>query len=64
MTVTRRKFSKYSAGLIAALATGFSGVSLAGNPTGKRLHGLSTFGDLKYGPDYPHFDYVNPAHWS
>jgi len=24
------------------------------------LHGLSTFGDLKYGPDFPHFDYVNP----
>jgi microcin C transport system substrate-binding protein len=24
-------------------------------------HGLSTFGDLKYGPDFRHFDYVNPA---
>jgi len=23
-------------------------------------HGLSQFGDLKYGPDYPYFDYVNP----
>lgn len=23
-------------------------------------HGLSQFGELKYGPDYPHFDYVNP----
>ncbi len=23
-------------------------------------HGLSTFGDLKYGPDFKHFDYVNP----
>lgn len=23
-------------------------------------HGISTFGDLKYGPDFPHFDYVNP----
>jgi len=23
-------------------------------------HGLSIFGDLKYGPDFPHFDYVNP----
>ncbi len=23
-------------------------------------HGISVFGDLKYGPDYPHFDYVNP----
>ncbi|PUB14888.1 extracellular solute-binding protein [Yoonia sediminilitoris] len=23
-------------------------------------HGFSTFGDLKYGPDFPHFDYANP----
>lgn len=23
-------------------------------------HGLSAFGDLKYPPDFPHFDYVNP----
>ncbi|RYH06356.1 extracellular solute-binding protein [Tropicimonas sp. IMCC6043] len=23
-------------------------------------HGFSTFGDLKYPPDFPHFDYVNP----
>jgi microcin C transport system substrate-binding protein len=26
----------------------------------KASHGLSTFGDLKYGPDFKHFDYVNP----
>jgi len=24
-------------------------------------HGLSLFGDLKYGPDFPHFDYANPS---
>jgi microcin C transport system substrate-binding protein len=24
-------------------------------------HGLSLFGDLKYGPDFTHFDYANPA---
>jgi microcin C transport system substrate-binding protein len=23
-------------------------------------HGVSAFGDLKYPPDFPHFDYVNP----
>ncbi|RED14237.1 extracellular solute-binding protein [Pontivivens insulae] len=23
-------------------------------------HGISSFGDLKYGPDFTHFDYVNP----
>lgn len=27
----------------------------------REVHGLSAFGDLKYGPDFPHFDYVNPA---
>jgi len=25
-----------------------------------RSHGYSYFGELKYGPDFPHFDYVNP----
>jgi microcin C transport system substrate-binding protein len=25
------------------------------------VHGLSIHGDLKYGPGFPHFDYVNPA---
>jgi microcin C transport system substrate-binding protein len=27
--------------------------------TGTPLHGLSAFGDLKYGPDFVNFDYVN-----
>ena len=26
----------------------------------RRRHGMSLFGDLKYGPDFKHFDYVNP----
>jgi microcin C transport system substrate-binding protein len=25
-----------------------------------KSHGLAIFGDLKYGPDFAHFDYVNP----
>ena len=25
-----------------------------------KSHGYSFYGDLKYGPDYTHFDYVNP----
>jgi microcin C transport system substrate-binding protein len=29
--------------------------------TPSELHGLSVFGDLKYPPDFHHFDYVNPA---
>ncbi|MDH3660197.1 MAG: extracellular solute-binding protein [Alphaproteobacteria bacterium] len=27
---------------------------------GERRHGLSVFGELKYPPDFTHFDYVNP----
>lgn len=27
----------------------------------KKVHGLSPFGELKYGPDFKHFDYVNPS---
>ena len=26
----------------------------------KPVHGLAMHGDLKYGPDFKHFDYVNP----
>jgi microcin C transport system substrate-binding protein len=31
----------------------------AASPTGKPLHGLSAFGDLKYPADFTHFDYAN-----
>jgi microcin C transport system substrate-binding protein len=33
----------------------------ANEGAGKVRHGLSSFGDLKYGPDFKHFDYVNAA---
>ena len=36
------------------------GRALADTPTGKPLHGLSAFGDLKYGPNFTHFDYASP----
>ena len=32
----------------------------AGNAHAAATHGMSLFGDLKYGPDFRHFDYVNP----
>jgi microcin C transport system substrate-binding protein len=38
------------------LASGFSG-HLAAEPR----HGISAFGELKYRPDFKHFDYVNPV---
>jgi len=54
---TRRGFIKSIAG--AAAAVSLPNISLASNPTGRKLHGLSAFGDLKYPPDFHHFDFVN-----
>lgn len=41
--------------LFAALGPGE-----VGQATAVEVHGLSTFGDLKYGAGFRHFDYVNP----
>jgi microcin C transport system substrate-binding protein len=46
------------AGGAAVLAAG--GVRAQALDWSKAAHGLSIFGDLKYAPDFPHFDYVNP----
>lgn len=59
--LTRRGFGRAlgaaaGAGLVTALWP--ASTSLAGNPTGERLHGLSPFGELKYAPDYAHFSWV------
>mgnify|MGYP006273022143 CR=1 FL=1 len=46
-------------GLLAFALAG-PGPAMAGDaPEGAR-HGLSAFGELKYPPDFTHFDYVNP----
>ncbi|MEM8794856.1 MAG: extracellular solute-binding protein [Pseudomonadota bacterium] len=55
-TATRRQFLKGVAAV--ALATGVQPFAWAAGRSG--LHGLSVFGDLKYGPDFKHLDYVNP----
>ena len=52
---TRRTVLK----LGAAATAGAWLLPSAGRADGAR-HGMSLFGDLKYGPDFPHFDYVNP----
>jgi microcin C transport system substrate-binding protein len=44
---------------LAALAAAMAVPALAAEGV-TRSHGLSLFGDLKYGPDFKHFDYVNP----
>lgn len=46
-------------GAVAAVAPLLPGRVFAASPTGTGLHGLSAFGDLKYGPDFQNFDYVN-----
>ncbi len=43
-------------GVAAAII--MSGIALAEEP--RERHGLSLMGDLKYAPDFKHFDYVNP----
>jgi microcin C transport system substrate-binding protein len=57
--VTRREFVKLAAGAALGLPFGAT-VSLAANPTQTPLHGLSSFGDLKYPADYARFDYARP----
>ena len=60
---TRREFIKLaSAGTAAAMAgLAASRPTLAANPTGKLLHGLSAFGELKYGTDARRFSYAVDA---
>src|SRR5690606_17779097 len=36
------------------------GLAQANLATQTPMHGISPFGDLKYGPDFQHLDYVNP----
>ena len=43
-------------GAIVALALCFAASAATAEPK----HGISVFGDLKYGPDFAHFEYVNP----
>ncbi|MTH99710.1 extracellular solute-binding protein [Roseibium sp. RKSG952] len=56
----RRQFLKLTGA--AALATALPiGTRAFADPGKGPLHGLSVFGDLKYGPDFKSFDYVVPG---
>lgn len=55
---SRRAFLALSGA--AAAASLYASKGFAANPPGLPVHGLSAFGDLKYAPDFTHFDYVNP----
>ncbi len=58
MKLSRRSLLKL-AGLppLAKIA----GVQIARAEDGEFRHALTLFDDIKYGPDFKHFDYVNPA---
>ena len=58
MIVDRRRFLAVAAGGMVASAA-FPKPSLALNPPGRPLHGLSAFGDLKYPAGFAIFDYAN-----
>jgi len=56
---TRRTLLK--SGIAAAALSGLPRFAWAQEGAETETHGLSSFGDLKYAPDFRHFDYVNPA---
>ena len=63
MMLSRRRLLKLSA--VAAPVTLAGRTDHRQQPVpwrrnGQWRHGLSLFGDLKYPPDFKHFDYVNP----
>ncbi|MEL6203421.1 MAG: hypothetical protein AAFR39_13805 [Pseudomonadota bacterium] len=55
----RRQFMFVTAGAFTASAM-FPKLSIAANPSGISLHGLSAFGDLKYADGFSHFEYNSP----
>ena len=48
-------------GLVAGVALLIGAAAVPGVAIAAPSHGLSLFGDLKYGPDFEHFEYANPS---
>ncbi len=57
-TLNRRKLLVLSAGAFASAHVGGSRSAQARD--GAETHGISAFGDLKYPPNFAHFEYVEP----
>jgi len=51
---------RWRAFAVATVALTLAAAPLPAEETIIRAHGISTFGELKYGPDFAHLDYVNP----
>ena len=56
---TRRRILTLAAGALSGAAALRAGIAAAPT-TPSSSHGLSSFGDLAYPPDFAHFSYVNP----
>jgi microcin C transport system substrate-binding protein len=56
--IDRRPWCHFLTALIAVLALASTVHASSANEVER--HGLSAFGELKYGPDFKHFDYVRP----
>ena len=54
------KFTRRGALLVTAGALAGTGMRLRATAAEQEAHGISAFGDLKYPPDFRHFDFVNP----
>ena len=62
MRLSRRRFVQTSACAAAASMAPLLPLHKdAAADAPRSAHGLSLFGDLKYGPDFTHFDFVEPA---
>src|SRR5215831_6795847 len=60
--VSRRQSLLLGAGALGALAVPFADPQRSAMAEeDPERHGLSVFGDLKYSPDFAHFDYVDPG---
>jgi microcin C transport system substrate-binding protein len=63
MDLSRRSLLRGSAIALAAPTLSKFGASAASAQTAQQAewkHGLSLFGEIKYPPNFPHFEYVNP----
>jgi microcin C transport system substrate-binding protein len=56
----RYRLSRRSLLALSAAAGVSAAIPLRAQQTQGERHGLSAFGDLKYPPNFPYFDYVNP----
>ena len=57
---SRVRLTSVLGGVVVFLALVAGAAVFAADPPATTSHGLSIYGDLKYGPGFKHFDYVNP----